>query len=90
MFEELSLLLKIKKKRKEKKKGKKKKEASHQWICSAHCTALPLFISVFYSQASSWLAVHQLFYLESSPSRQEERSKWGGVRGRGELAPQLK
>lgn len=78
------ILLKIKKKEKKRKGEEERRKGFPSLVCSAHCTALPLFISVFYSQASSWLAVHQLFYLESSPSRQEEkRSKWGGAGGEG-------
>lgn len=77
MFEELSILLKIKKKRKEKKREEERRRASHQSFASAHCTALPLFISVFYSQVKLLVSVHQLFIWNLHPADKRKEKQMG-------------
>ena len=82
--EENSPILKIKKGDEERRKD------FPSLVCSAHCMALPVFIYVFYRQASSWLQFTSYSIWNLAPSKQEGKENQMGWRGETELTPQLK
>lgn len=89
MFEELSHPPQNKKKRKEKGEEERRK-GFPSLVCSAHCTALPLFsFCIFIAKqalVSSSPAI--LFGIFTQTRGKEKQMGWG--RGERELAPQLK